>query len=92
VWYPDQLIYPLVIGDRIHGARVGQHIQWAYVERPYIGTCEDLPGMLQGTAATAGAVMPLQIRGSLATRLMLAPRSELIALARVLRAIEREEE
>lgn len=43
-WQADQLVYPLNIGDRIHGDRIGKHLQFQYTERPVIGTCEDLPG------------------------------------------------
>lgn len=86
-WFPDQLVYPLAIGDRIHGERIGQHLQWQYTERPVIGDCESLPGggTPTGDAGQAGGTdtpvpggmvtggrLSLSLRGTgMLTRIML---------------------
>lgn len=55
-WHPDQLVYPLTIGSRIHGDEIGGVYQWQYAEKPVIGDCEDIPPGTPGAAMVPGLV------------------------------------
>lgn len=57
-WFPDQLVYPLKIGARVHGVQVGDHFQWEYVERPVISTCDGAAPFDPPTEIPGGGITP----------------------------------